>query len=158
MGRPSNYNDDSAATICKHAYKLSLLGSTDKQMADFFEVSEQTLNAWKTAHPEFLESLNKGKDEADAKVAKSLYRRAMGYSHKAEKIFNNQGVILRAEYVEHYPPDTTAMIFWLKNRQTAKWRDKTDHEHSGSVNFTNMTEEELDQRIAQRLAQQTAED
>lgn len=126
MGRPSSYNEETAATICRHAYKLSLLGSTDKQVADFFDVSEQTLNTWKNVHPEFLESLNKGKDEADARVAQSLYRRALGYKHKAVKMFNHQGEIVQKEYIEHYPPDTTAGIFWLKNRQSGKWRDKTE--------------------------------
>lgn len=126
VGRPSSYNEETAKTVCRHAYKLGLLGHTDKQIADFFEVSEQTLNTWKSSHPEFLESLNRGKDEADAKVAQSLYRRALGYSHKAVKIFNNQGEIIKAPYVEHYPPDTTAGIFWLKNRQSGKWRDKTE--------------------------------
>jgi len=136
IGRPSSYNEETAKTICKHAYKLSLLGSTDQQLADFFEVSDTTIDTWKKEHPEFLGALNKGKGEADSKVAKSLYQRAMGYSHKAEKIFNNQGEIVRAEYIEHYPPDTTAMIFWLKNRQSAKWRDKQDVEHGLSDPLT----------------------
>ena len=61
-GRPSQYK----AEYCEQAYKLCLLGATDVQLADFFGVSEQTLNTWKQKHPKFLESLRAGKDEADA--------------------------------------------------------------------------------------------
>lgn len=133
-GRPTEYKEDYA----EKAYKLCLLGATDKQLADFFEVSEQTINTWKQAHPEFLESLRLGKDEADANVANSLYRRALGYSHDAVKIVANATTKEEhiVPYTEHYPPDTTACIFWLKNRQKNKWRDKTEQEHSGSVTIS----------------------
>lgn len=50
----------------------------------------------------------------------------MGYTHPATKFFQAGGSILREDYVEHYPPDATSMIFWLKNRQPDKWRDKRD--------------------------------
>ncbi|MFT9441048.1 MAG: helix-turn-helix domain-containing protein [Acetobacter papayae] len=126
-GRPSKYQDEFA----EQARKLCLLGATDQDLADFFEVSEQTVNAWKTSYPEFLESIKKGKDLADAEVAARLFHRAVGYSHKAVKIFNDQGKPLVVDYEEHYPPDTAAAIFWLKNRQRAKWRDKQDVEHTG---------------------------
>lgn len=128
-GRPTKYQ----AAYAEQAFKLTLLGATDKELADFFEVSEQTLNAWKHEHPRFLESLKKGKDQADATVAESLYKRALGYSHKAVKIGTNAstGQSVTVPYTEHYPPDTTAAIFWLKNRQKGRWRDKLDHEHAG---------------------------
>ncbi|ASC05220.1 terminase [Acetobacter pasteurianus] len=126
-GRPSKYQEGFA----EQARKLCLLGATDQDLADFFEVSEQTINTWKSAHPEFLESIKKGKDLADAEVADRLFQRALGYSHKAVKIFNDQGRPLVVDYEEHYPPDTAAGIFWLKNRQKDKWRDKITQEHSG---------------------------
>lgn len=103
-------------------------------MADFFEVSESTLNLWKTAHPEFSESITRGKLVADADVAEKLYHRALGYSHKAVKIFMPAGAAqpIYADYTEHYPPDTQAASLWLRNRQSAKWRDKQEHEHTGA--------------------------
>jgi hypothetical protein len=128
MARPSSYRDEFA----KQAYKLALVGMTDHQLADFFEVDERTINRWKLKHAPFRQSLKRGKDEADAMVAQSLYRRALGYSHKAVKIVtvaqgNNQGSdVVEVPYTERYPPDTTACIFWLKNRQRANWRDKTE--------------------------------
>lgn len=128
-GRPSDYKIEYA----EQAYKLCLLGATDKEMADFFDTSEQTLNAWKKQFPEFLESLKAGKYEADAMVAKRLFQRATGYEHPEDKIFNDDGVPLVVPTIKHYPPDTVAAIFWLKNRQRDKWRDKTEQEINGNL-------------------------
>lgn len=107
-------------------FKLCLLGATDTELADFFGVSEPTINAWKKAHPDFLASLKRGKLDADAQVTNRLFRRALGYSHKAVKIFMPSGAEspVYADYIERYPPDTTAAIFWLKNRRPAQWRDR----------------------------------
>lgn len=122
-GRKSEYRIEYA----DQALKLCLLGATDKELAEFFSVSEQTLNKWKKDYPEFLESLKKGKNIADANVASRLYNRAIGYSCKATKFATSEGRITDSkEYIEHYPPDTTAAIFWLKNRQPEKWRDKKE--------------------------------
>lgn len=119
-GRPTRYKSEYA----EQARKLCLLGATDDALADFFEVSKVTINAWKKAHPEFLNSLKIGKQIADANVADSLYNRALGYSHPELKVFNNMGEIVTFECEKHYPPDPTSAIFWLKNRQPALWRDK----------------------------------
>ena len=51
-------------------------------------------------------------------------------------ISNYQGQVTLTPIIKHYPPDTTAAIFWLKNRKTDQWRDKQDVEHSGSVGVT----------------------
>ena len=118
-GRPSKYHDK----VIEQARKLCLLGATDKEMSDFFEVTEQTFNNWKKNKPEFFESLKKGKILADAHVADSLFNRACGYSHEAVHISNYQGEITKTPYTKHYPPDTAAAFIWLKNRQPDKWRD-----------------------------------
>ena len=128
-GRPSKFKPE----FVTQAEKLCTIGLTDAELASFFEVSEVTLNAWKHKHPEFLNALKVGKDEADTRVERSLYHRAIGYSHPEEKIFNDGGEPLIVPTTKHYPPDTTAAIFWLKNRKTAEWRDKQDHEHSGNI-------------------------
>ena len=119
MGRPSKFNPK----FCEEVTKLCLLGATDPQLADFFETSEATINNWKIAHPEFFEALKDGRDRADSAVVKSLYQRALGYSHKAVKIFLHEGNPVYAEYIERFPPETTACIFWLKNRQRLRWRN-----------------------------------
>lgn len=126
-GRPTDYRDEYA----EQAFKLALLGMTDAEMASFFEVDERTVNRWKDDHPEFCQSITRGKENADGDVAEKLYRRAMGYSHEAVKIFQVDGAPLIVPYTEHYPPDTQAASLWLRNRQPRKWRDKVDHEHAG---------------------------
>lgn len=122
-GRPTSYKQE----YCEQAEKLCKLGATDAEMADFFEVSEQTLNDWKTKHPEFLESIKKGKIIADAEIAEKLYHRAIGYEHPDVDIRVIGGEIVTTELIKYYPPDPVAAIFWLKNRQKKKWRDKIEH-------------------------------
>ncbi len=75
----------------------------------------------------------KGKEIADAEVAKALYRRALGYEHPDVHITNYQGEITETEIIKYYPPDTAAAFIWLKNR--SGWRDKQEVEHSGGVNM-----------------------
>ena len=99
-------------------------GWTDQECADFFDISISQITAWKKNHPEFLISLKNWKESADYHVEKSLYERAMGYTHEAVKMFVVGGKIVKENYLEHYPPDSTALIFWLKNRKPQEWRDK----------------------------------
>lgn len=139
IGRPSKYRSEFA----EQARKLCLLGATDKELADFFGISTGTLDNWKNAHPDFLSSLKEGKDLADAVVAEKLFKRATGYEHKAVKIVadaktKDEHIV---EYTERYPPDTTACIFWLKNRQRDKWRDKVETEHSGNIGLVDFLSE-----------------
>lgn len=147
-GRPTDYKPDYA----EQAYKLCLLGHTDADLAKFFEVCEATINNWKLAHPEFLESLKKGKEMADANVAASLYHRALGYEHPEDDIRSVNGEIVITPTIKHYAPDPTAAIFWLKNRQKDKWRDKQEHEHSGPNGAPIQTEEVSDLEKARRIA------
>jgi hypothetical protein len=121
-GRPTLYK----ASMNKQAEKLCKLGATDKELADFFDIAEATLNNWKIEHPKFLESINKGKMRADAEVAEKLFKRATGYSHADVDIKMFEGQIIATPLTKHYPPDTAAAIFWLKNRQKQKWRDKVE--------------------------------
>lgn len=100
-------------------------------MADFFTVSVATINNWKKNHPEFLESLKSGKVVADANVSACLYERATGYSHKEDKIFNNNGTALIVETEKHYPPDPLSIKYWLNNRQPELWREKVEADDSG---------------------------
>jgi hypothetical protein len=110
----------------EQARKLAALGATDVEMADFFGVSLRTFMRWKVSKPEFWHALKAAKDAADERVERRLYERAVGYAVEIEKIVVSRGKVIRLKTVEHYPPDTTALIFWLKNRQPEKWRDKVD--------------------------------
>lgn len=129
-GRPSEY----LPQYCDQVRRLALLGLTNKEIAAFFEVDESTLENWMVAHPEFLRSLKEGKADADSKIVEKLYYRAMGYSHPDEHISNYQGEITITPITKHYPPDTTAAIFWLKNRQRKLWRNKDDDSSNEGIN------------------------
>lgn len=127
VGRPTDYKPE----YVEQVFKLCLLRATDKEIADLLGVNEATLNRWKISHPEFCESMSAGREKADADIAKSLYWRARGYSHPEVHVSNYQGQITMTPLVKHYPPDTAAASLWLRNRQSARWRDKVDHELYG---------------------------
>lgn len=120
VGRPTAYSDE----IAEQAHKLCQLGATDFELADFFGVTTRTIYRWRNEHPEFCHALQSGKEHADDRVVRSLYNRAVGYSFESEKIFAFQGEIIRADTVEHVPPDVGAAMSWLKNRRPDEWRDK----------------------------------
>jgi len=101
-----------------------MLGATDVELAAMIGIGLKTLSRWKNSYPEFEQAIKSGKDVADSNVAVSLYRRAIGYTHRAVKIFAHNGTTFEHEYTERYPPETTACIFWLKNRRPKIWRDR----------------------------------
>lgn len=142
VGRPSLYKPEFAEL----ARKFCCLGATDADLARFLDVSEATINTWKLEHPEFLESIKAGKEQADAEVATKLFHRAMGYEHPEDDIRtvaqggNGGSEIVVTPTIKRYPPDTAAAIFWLKNRRPDLWRDKVHQEIS------------VDQTLAERLA------
>ena len=109
------------------------MGYTDAKLADFFGVSETTINNWKLEHDGFLESLNAGKVIADAEVTASLYERAVGYQHQETKVFCSNGEIVKAEVKKIYPPDPLSIKYWLNNRQKDTWREKVEVESNTSV-------------------------
>lgn len=139
-GRPSLYKEEYASL----AFNYCLLGATDEDLATFFEVQKSTINNWKNDYPEFLDSIKKGKVQADAIIASSLYNRAKGaiinqqQAFKVKRVsYNDKGNRIETESIEivdlqqEQPPDTTAAIFWLKNRNPNNWRDKTSTELTG---------------------------
>ena len=122
VGRPTKYKDE----YCELAFNYCLLGATDADLARFFEVSESTINQWKLDHIEFSESIKKGKVDADALVAKSLFQRAVGYQYIETKNEMSEQGMKKSVTTKEVVPDTTAQIFWLKNRQPKLWRDKQE--------------------------------
>ena len=130
IGRPTDYKPDYA----ERGYKLTLLGLTDEEIAGVFDVATSTLYLWKQKYPEFSEALRRGKEEADAEVAASLYHRARGYSHPETHVAVYQGQVIQTELVKHYPPDTGAALLWLKNRQSKNWKDKVEVKQDVNLN------------------------
>ena len=98
-------------------------GLTDEQIAKNMGIAPSTLYEWKKKSKEFSESLKKGKEVIDFEVENALLKRALGYEYEEETYENG---ILTKKVKKHVAPDTTAQIFWLKNRQVKKWRDKVE--------------------------------
>jgi len=158
-GRPTLYRPE----LCELARRLALLGLTETEMAEAFNIDVGTLIEWKARHKEFREAIERGGVHADAHMAESLYHRGLGYRHEAVKIFMPAGAAapVYAPYTQHCPPDTQAMSLWLRNRQPAKWRDRQQVDMTGSVEhrIAAMTPDEraadavaLVERVRARLA------
>ncbi len=128
MARPSKFKPEFIA----QAEKLCKLGATDMELADFFDVEVRTLYRWKSENEQFCQALKAGKDEADDRVERSLYARANGYEHDEVDIRVVGGAIVQTPIRKYYPPDTTAAIFWLKNRRAAEWREVKAVELTGA--------------------------
>lgn len=109
--------------------KIARLGCTEKQIAEFFDVSPQTITAWKQEFPDLLATLKDGKKWADEHVIDSLYRRALGYTLELKR-----GSLIDEK---HIPADPLSMIFWLKNRQPQDWRDVHAIESRFVIELTN---------------------
>ena len=103
-----------------------MLGATDAEVADFYDVDVRTIYRWKNTHDEFCQALKAGKDQADDRVERALYHKAIGYEQEDVKIFMPAGADkpVYAPYTAKIAPDTTAAIFWLKNRKPDEWRDR----------------------------------
>lgn len=120
-GRPSSYHKEYNLAV----EYMARAGMTDKQISEKLEINEQTLNNWKKAHPDFFESLKRGKESIDDQVESALLRRALGFVNpNAVKIFMPAGASepVYAPYDEYYPPDIMACIYWLNNRRPGKWK------------------------------------
>ena len=95
--------------------------------------------------------MEKEKEVVDIEVENALLKRALGYEYIEERVESgkdgNKKFIKTVQVTKHVPPDTTALIFWLKNRRPKNWRDKQQLEHSGSIEapnpFAGLTTEEL---------------
>lgn len=98
-------------------------GLTDKQIAHNIGVTEQTLNNWKNKYPSLFESLKRGKEVVDRQVENALLKRALGYNYEEVTEEESEDGFKRKVVYKHVSPDTTAQIFWLKNRKPAEWRD-----------------------------------
>ena len=107
-------------------------GLTDEQIANNMGVRRETLYDWKKKHPNISNALKKGKEVVDIQVENALLKRALGYEYTEEKVeISEKDGRKVTQTVKHVAPDTTAQIFWLKNRRPEKWR--SDPRESGST-------------------------
>ena len=109
-------------------------GLTDEQIAHNMGINIATLYRWKEKYCDICESLKRGKDVVDRQVENALLRRALGYEYEEVKEKFEYGEITeRTVTKKEVVPDTTAQIFWLKNRKPDKWRDKPDYEDTSEL-------------------------
>lgn len=141
-GQPTKYD----SRYPQMAYEACLAGATDAELADYFGIAQSTLYEWKNAHPEFSEAIKKGKAPADATIAAAIFERAKGAEWVEEqaikvkrveydngkRVFETEDVKV-VEVTRRAPPDTTAGIFWLKNRRPQDWNDRQQHVHLHKV-------------------------
>lgn len=136
-------------------------GLTDEQIAYNMGISAATLYNWKAKYFEILESLKRGKEVVDRQVENALLKRALGYSYvettkemvdihdpTTGQVIGHEMQVTK-KVTKEVAPDTTAQIFWLKNRKPADWRDKRDIQVDGNISnpFSSLSTEELKKLI-----------
>jgi len=131
-GRPRAYDKLDIKNRLDSVIEMAQGGATRAQIAGMLGVSVSTLCEWQKDYAEFYEALNAGSAYADGLVENALYKRAMGFM---------------GEDGRYYPPDTTAIIFWLKNRDSATWRDKRESTIDATVSMS-----EADRALLEKVA------
>lgn len=149
MGRPLLFNDKLKDRILKLAEE----GKKNEQIAYYIGISEKTFYNWLGRFPDLKTALYESKAVADELVEAGIFSRAIGYTHKEVKVFYDKDLGQVIEHVvdKHYPPDTSAGIFWLSNRNPEKWADKKEIKHAGSVVLEKLSDEEINKK-AKELA------
>ena len=128
-------------------------GLTDEQIAGNMGITRETLRVWKNSYSVISVTLKRGKDVVDRKVENALLKRALGYSYtETTRERCEDGEMKVTKRIEkEVVPDTTAQIFWLKNRKPEIWRDKQNIEMSGTVGLTAAEKEKLADEFIQGI-------
>lgn len=149
-GRPDEYQSDYARMALAHCR----LGATRDALADLFDVNTTTIDRWISRYKEFGDAVKSGIMEAfSPRVVRSLAELAIGYVVDTEEVkVMRTGEIIRYPVRKKYPPNVTACIFWLKNRDPENWRDVQDHilKHQ---NLDKLTSKELLDEIRKEAAE-----
>src|SRR5215213_542305 len=141
-GRSTLYKPDFAA----QAEVAARFGATTEELAELFNVSTRTIDRWAVARDEFRQALKAGQDAADDRVERTLYQKALGFTKEVVKPMMGKNGIELVRYTETVDPDTTSIIFWLKNRKPEEWRDKTQTKLTWATKkLSEMTNAELDE-------------
>ena len=119
MGRPSRFEPE----MCEQAGNYCLLGATNDELAGFLNVSPSTIDRWIARHADFGDAVKRGRVVADARVARGLYDRAVGYDRTIERVVVVDGEPKPVTSTVHYPPNVQAGIFWLRYRRPQTWSD-----------------------------------
>lgn len=125
----------------KKAYELRLLGLTIEDIATNFDITVKTIYEWKAQYFEFCEAIARGGDDADAKVVKSLFKRATGFRHKdtlyhVVKVDKDYEEVQATPVMKYIPPDVAAAKHWLGNRRrrsAGPWYDRNEEKSDAAV-------------------------
>lgn len=143
----------------EQVYRLALLGATNKQIADFYGLPERTIERWNSVNDTFHAAMQRGKMEADMKVAAALFRKATGYSYRETTNITRRNKetgeleIVRQEIVEkHHSPDAYACLKWLALRHRLQWsevnRTSMDITYRGELDVTMVREQLKDPALS----------
>jgi hypothetical protein len=149
-------------TFVTTAFEQCLLGHQDERIAELFGIHIQTLERWKRQFPAFAKAFIRGRDTADGKVAKALYRRALGFSHATEKLTYDTGgnIVERKRFTNYFPPSESALAFYLGNRSRALWQTKGNNGLTVNLGLESLIAEVVkarDERAAKVIEHQPAE-
>lgn len=130
-GQPTRYKPE----YRELARNYCLLGATTEELGGFFGVTRRTIDNWIANVPEFTAAVRKGRAFADARVARCLYERAVGYEHTVKRTVLHQGKEWTLSNVVQLPPDIQACIFRLRHRRPGNWRERTEPSDDGMDDF-----------------------
>lgn len=138
-------------------------GLSNKQIAHNIGIREETIYTWMNKYPQLDKAIKKGKEVVDREVENALLKRALGYEIEETKTYmKDNGNGTQTKHIErtkkHVAGDTTAMIFWLKNRKPKEWRDRKDLEHSGEVQSNINVLNNMDEETLNKLANMEIEE
>ena len=117
------YNPDVHPAIVR---AMASAGLGDHEMADVCGVTLHLFDRWIVRHPEFAQAHLIGNEQADARVERALYRRAVGYDSDDAKVIVHEGEQMVIRYRRHRPPDVSAIKFWLCNRKRDVWQNNPE--------------------------------
>ena len=151
---PRNKEYDEVKTP-KLGYNLALLGLSNLEIATALGVASITVDKWMKNYPEFEYAVERGREIADTKVVRALYKRACGYTYEDTHVSvikpknpEDEPIVLTTPVLKHMPPDTQAAIFWLTNRQRKHWSTTQKIELNAKIQQTapdlsDLTDDEL---------------
>lgn len=145
MGRPSKYSTHVEPRLAEITDWVRN-GASDREVAQRLGISADSLIVYKKQFPEFSECLKNTRAYVDGQVENSLLKRALGYTYEeTTKELDATGKKIIKTVTKHVSPDTTAMIFWLKNRRPKEWRDVKNIDANVTCEnpLEGLTEEEL---------------
>lgn len=132
--------------------RLAGLGLNDKQIAQFLDITQDTLISWRNKYQVVRRALENARLDRDLKVVDALYQRAIGYEHEHDDIRVAGGEVVITPVKKHVQPDVRAQEIWLYNRMPEQWKSRSAIELTGKdggpVEHVNMTPEQAAEALA----------